>query len=271
MGLHMKKALVLFCILILPFSAYALRYSLGDHYITVDIDEKGYASVTERYYLAFKTQQDIEEFAQKKTELGTNIEEWSKFNPAFGIHIGSKEKLKSLTISLTTAKDNYLEISYALDRPVVRVIKEESRMTVYEINKWALSSFIEGADYVVPEHTFLTFILPAESTVLEEGELFNYATVEKGVRPKVRLRGFLAIGNFNLRYIYWKGIAPKISISLMLKEFVEGSDSKVLLVIFGVLFVVGLFVYFNRKKINEKITNFIVSHTEFSEEEHLLK
>ncbi len=232
----MRKACLLLAFLLLLASCYALRYSLGDHYITVDIDEKGYASVTERYYLAFKTQQDIEEFAQKKTELGTNIDEWSKFNPAFGIHIGSKEKLKSLTISLTTA-----------------------------------NSFIEGTDYVVPEHTFLTFILPAESTVLEEGELFNYATVEKGIRPKVRLRGFLAIGNFNLRYIYWKGIAPQISISFMLKEFVEGSDSKVLLVIFGVLFVAGLFVYFNRKKINEKITNFIVSHTEFSEEEHLLK
>ncbi len=271
MVLNMRKLFFLALVLLMPGLCFALRYSLGHHYITIEIDDKGYAKVTERYYLAFKTQQDIEEFAQKKTDLGVNIDAWSRFNPAFGIHVGSKDKLKpqTLNISLTTAKDNYLEISYEIDRPIVRVIKEESRMIVYELNKWVLSSFVEGTDYVIPEGTFITFILPKESTVLEEGELFNYAEVYKDVKPKVMVRGFLAIGSFNLRYIYWKGIAPKFSISFLLKQIIEGADTNTIAASLAIVFIIGIFVYFNRKKLSEKVTNFVVRNTELSEEEEL--
>jgi len=256
--------LVLFVFFSFPFSVYALRYSLGDHYITIDIDKSGNARITERFYIAFKTQKDIEEFAQKKTELGTDIDSWSKFNPAFTIHIGDKARLKTLSISFVTIKDYYLEMTYTLNSKIVRPIDEKSRMIVYETNKWAFSPFVQGTDYVVPEHTFITFVLPPESTVIEEGELFNYATVEKGTRPKIMLRGFLAIGSLNFRYIYWKGIAPQFSISFAIKQLVEGSDQKVLLAFLVVLAIIAAILYIARRKIVSKLTGFVIRNTEFT-------
>ena len=263
--------MILFVVFFLSTPAYALRYSLGDHYITIDIDKGGNAKITERFYIAFKTQRDIEEFAQKKTELGTDIDGWSKFNPAFTIHIGDKEKLKTLSVSFVTIKDYYLEMTYELNSKMVRPIDEKSRMIIYETNKWAFSPFIQGTDYVIPEHTFITFILPPESTVIEEGELFNYATVEKGARPKIMLRGFLAIGSLNFRYIYWKGIAPQFSISFAIKQLIEGSDRKVLLVFLALLAIIAAVFYFIRKRIISKVTGFIVNNTEFTSLDQGLK
>ncbi|MCD6478828.1 MAG: hypothetical protein J7L44_02990 [Candidatus Diapherotrites archaeon] len=260
----MRRAFILLFILLFSFPVYALRYSLGDHYITVEIDKEGNAKITERFYIAFKTQRDIEEFAQKKTELGTDIDEWSRFNPAFTIHIGNKEKLKSLSISFVTVRDYYLEIAYELKNKIVRPIDERSRMIIYETNKWAFSPFIQGSDYVIPENTFITFVLPPESTVIEEGELFNYATIEKGPRPRIRLRGFLAVGSFSFRYISWKAIAPQFSISLAIKQFVEGSDRTTLFIFLAVLAVIAFIIYLARKRIASKITGFVISNTEFT-------
>jgi len=265
----MRKLAIVLALFVFPLFVTALRYSLGDHYIFVTIDSQGNAKVTERFNIAFKTQQDIEEFQQKKTTIGNNISEWERLNPMFTFHIGGKTNVKTESISVSF-KDFVLEISYELSAKMVHVIDDRSRMTIYETNKWAFTPFIKGTDYVIPEHTFITFILPPDATIIEEGELFKYATVEKSP-PKIMLQGLVATSNLSFRYIYWKGIAPQFSISLAIKQLVEKADNYMVVIAAIILTIVAVILYLARKKIAQKITRFIIKNTEFALSEHELK
>ncbi len=266
----MRKSVLALILILSIVTCYA--YKIGHHYITVEINREGFAKVTERYYLGFESEQAINEFAKIKTKLGQNIKEWAEFDRNFSIHVGGIAKVdaQSVRVSFSTVKDYYLEISYALTERVVNKVSEKGRMQIYELNKWVFKPYISaGGDYVIPEGTFITIILPKESTLIEEGELFNYAIVERteDAKMKIMLQGYRALGSMSFRYIIWKSLAPPISISMGLKKFYEWiktpENSAVFIVI---LLIITGFLYIKRNKIKNSIKKFIVAHTEFSGE-----
>lgn len=267
------KAAILISFLMLFFliSASALRYSVGDHYISITIDEEGSAKVTERFYLAFKTQQDIDAFTAKKTLLGNDITEWRKLDSNFTFHIGGEPYVKKDSVSVFLNKeqqDHVLEINYELKNRAVAIVSEESRIVTYKTNNWLFTPFIKGADYVIPEGTFITINLPRDAEIIESDEIFKYALVDRSP-PRVKLQGLVSTGNLSFRYIFVKGIAPQISISLSVKGLVDiVKENAHITAVF--CFAILAIAYLFRKKISNVVTGFLVKHTELStaESEH---
>ncbi|MCX8190074.1 MAG: hypothetical protein N3F05_02480 [Candidatus Diapherotrites archaeon] len=263
-------AVFLSAFLIMPFaiSASVLRYSVGDHYISVNLDEEGNAKITERFYLAFKTQEDIDAFTAKKTLLGNDISEWRKFDPNFTFHIGGESYVKKESVSVFLNKeqqDHVLEIYYELKNKAVGIVSEESRIITYKTSNWIFNPFIKGADYVIPEGTFITINLPRDAEIIESDEIFKYALVEKSP-PKVKLQGLISTGNLSFRYVVIKGIAPQISVSIFVKGLADIIKENAY--IFG-SFVIALLVisYLLKDKISNSLIGFLVKYTDFSTDE----
>ncbi|MEM4598277.1 MAG: hypothetical protein QW400_01155 [Candidatus Diapherotrites archaeon] len=261
------KAAILISFLILFFliSASALRYSIGDHYISITIDKEGNAKVTERFYLAFKTQEDIDAFTAKKTLLGNDITEWRKLDQNFTFHIGGESYVKKESVSVFLNKeqqDHVLEIYYELKNRAVAIVSEESRIVTYKTNNWLFTPFIKGADYVIPEGTFITINLPKDAEIIESDEIFKYALVDRSP-PRVKLQGLVSTGSLSFRYILVKGIAPQISISLSVKSLVDiVKENAYTAGAFGVAVVAVVYLF--RKKISNVVTGFLVKYTDLS-------
>ncbi|MEM4663062.1 MAG: hypothetical protein QXM75_03500 [Candidatus Diapherotrites archaeon] len=251
--------------LLLPCFAMALRYSIGDHYIFIILDEEGNAKVIEKFYLAFKSQSDIDAFASKKTELGNDVWQWQRFNPKFTFHVGGESYVKSESVSVSFNKENLdhtLEIHYELKQKAVSVVSEESRVVTYKTNSWLFIPFIQGTDYVIPEGTFIIINLPKDAELLTSDEIFKYATFEK-TPPKIKLKGLVITGNLSFSYALLKSIAPYISVSLLIKDITRLLKENIFVVFLVFMMVLGL-IYVFRKKISKKLTNFVVKHTDLS-------
>lgn len=265
----MKYALVILCLLLIASSCYALTYQITLHSIDVRVDADGKASIVEKFYLDFPHQYYKNEFREKSSELGTNLEAWREFDPNIKLSLGSVEEIEAYSgkISFIENESNYLELSYDLREEIMKNIEETSRLIEYDLKIKFLNSFLERPFYLIPEKTVITFLLPREATLKAEN-ITPSAEISEGENYKsVSWEGMKKTTNLQLKYTYWKQLSPILSISKIVKGFIEESKKETQAIITVILVALFAVVYFKREKINKKITSYIIKNTEFIEHE----
>lgn len=268
-GVNMKRILLIFCLLLFATSCFGLTYEITLHSIDVTIDAAGKASVVEKFFLNFPYYYHKNQFREKSSELGTNLEAWKEFDPNIKLSVGNVGDLVpySGSISFIENENSYLELSYELEEAVMKKTDETSRVIEYELKKKFMNNFLEKPFYVIPEKTTVRFLLPKEATI-KAADIKPSAEISHEPNYKaVSWEGVKKTTTMQLKYSYWKQLSPIISISLIVKGFLEETAKEIQILLAVIVIVLFAVIYAKREKLSRKVTNYVIKHTEFAEHE----
>ncbi|MCX6802736.1 MAG: hypothetical protein NT067_06520 [Candidatus Diapherotrites archaeon] len=281
-GCKMKKTLVLlFFLLVLgAAAAKAQDYKITSHEINVDIDKDGYASVRERYYMVFDNKQSAEEFQQlKNNNLKFDLDKWADFDPELKINFGLRADIKDLLIDFADEPSGellyYAEFKYSFNLPAFNKKSggEAGRKILFEINKTFIRPLTHGTDFVIPEWATMRFILPPQSepeTPLVVSPMNPKVSVDYDAQDKrkmVEVRGYFASNDFAFGFSYYEAIAPSFSIAMLVKDFTEKTQRETQITLGFVLVLVGLALFALRKKIEARVSGFIIKNSNLAQGE----
>lgn len=265
-----KKIAVMVALLLIAGNALAADYRVKLHAIDATIDDEGFASIKERFYLDFFNSPDfLETFRKKSSELGTNLSDWQAFDSRFKVSVGSLEEIRpgSGSIAFVENTESYLELTYLLSEPIMKKNAETSRSIEFELKRTSLKEFTRPPFYIIPEGTVMTFVLPAQTTVSKEDVSPEAEISVRQDGSFVTWTGLKTSTDLKLKYFYWKQIAPRLSLGVALKEFVEGNNRFFQALILLIIALAIAAVYFYKKPIEKKVTEFIIKNSDFTVEE----
>ncbi|MEM0360477.1 MAG: hypothetical protein QXK06_04045 [Candidatus Diapherotrites archaeon] len=278
-----KNKKLVFFFLLLAFASVAAdakNYKITSHEINVDVDLEGYASVKERYYLVFDDKESAEAFQSlKNNDLKFDLEKWKAFDPNLKINFGLESNLSELLIEFADEPSGerlyYTEFKYSFNTPAFnKSTKQEiGRKISFSINKSFVRQLTRGTDFVIPEWTTIRFIFPPQSE--PDGPLVLETTNPKirishdiqSKRKTMELRGYFASNDFALGFYYYKAIAPSFSIAMLVKELSEKTPKETLIIAGFIIAIVGIFLFAIRKKIEDRLSGFIIKHSNVSQDE----
>lgn len=271
----MKKYFSLFFLVLVLSCVSGFNYTITSHEINVDIDKDGFATVSEKYFMVFRSKTEADEFARiKNNELQFNLGKWQEFDPRLKINFGSSTQISELLVDFADEPTGellyYVEFKYSFKTPAFNISRRETgRKVLFEINRAFIRSLTQGTDFVIPDGTTLTFILPPQSE--PEGELLNNPRVRVesdswSKRKRVIMPGYLSSNDFDFGFSYFKAIAPSFSIAMLVKEFSENTSRETQLALAFVLGMILLALYASRQRIEKRLTGFIIKHTDLSHE-----
>jgi len=160
--MNKKILLTLFVLLFLAQVTFGQFYVLENHAIKINVDLEGNAQVTERYYLNFQNEIQLEDFRQTVSEIGVSIDGWQAYDERIYPRIGQTKDMVVSGISFVENTDSldFLEMNYFLKSPIMEKIDETSRVIEYSLKPSAFSSFVNGALLIIPSGTSITVQLP---------------------------------------------------------------------------------------------------------------
>ncbi len=270
MTIKMKKTTILLFLVFLALNSFGQPYSIYNHSIDIDLDAEGNATITERFYVFFASNASFNQFKEDSAQLGVDLEKWKEYDSDIRTHIGSQDDLKSNTGRLSfieaPSDEKYIEITYQLTKPITVIKTSTSRLDEFEISKPVMQQFLERPFYVIPANTFISFILPPQSTIEPEDISPAAGITDTGTRIIVTWKESRT-NDLSLDYKYWKQIAPRFSISFTVKNFIEKSKNEILWLTVAVIIALILLTYYYRKPLTKQAQDYIIANTEFGSEE----
>ena len=252
--------------------AWAQNYNVTSHEINVNVDRDGFSDVSEKYYLVFDSKQDADEFAEiKNNQLKFDFDAWEDFDETFRVSLGSKTDIAEWQIDFADEPSGnllyYVEFQYSLDSAAFVASREETgRIAVYQINKSFVRPLSRGADFVIPEGTTLSFILPQQSEAT--GSLVNNQKVRvqdtMNGGKRVVMPGYISSIDFDFGFSYARAIAPSFSIAMFVKNFSENSPRETQITIAVVAVIALIVLYVSRNRIEKRITAFIIRNSDLT-------
>jgi len=253
-----RKAILILFALLFAGTAFAQVYQITTRTIEMDVDGRGNAEITEKFFLSFPNDFYLQEFRSKSAELGVDLEEWQQFNPGFKPSIGDSTDVVVSDIGFVETDSRYMELKYHLNEPIMGREMETSRMVEFALKSKFFNNFLEGSFWVIPTNVTIIVDLPLQ------------VEIQPPVRPEANVSGnrivwtgYKSTNQLSLKYTQWKEIA-----SLDLNELataIAKSELFPLLVIAVLLLVIGVFA--KRKAITAKIEGYIIAHSSFSAED----
>jgi hypothetical protein len=259
--MKITKFLFLLVFLMLIGLAFAQTYSITSHTINIQVEADGKASITERFYLYFPTNDDKVFFRGKSIEFGSSIEKWSSFNSRFDPTIGSNNLING-TISYNEGEENFLEIRYGLTDSIMAKGKETNLVVEYSIKANYFNKLFQSGIWIIPDNTDLTIELPPGADIRENIEP-KAEIATSGLRKLVIWKGYKSGNRLNLDYVLWKKIDPVVDLNSLSTFTFRTSTGQIILVI-STLIILG--ILWKRKKIANKIEEFVESNTKIEEE-----
>ena len=266
----MKGIAIALAALLLFASAGALSYDITSHEINVEADKEGMAVVSEKYFVVFGSSGEAGEFASTKNDIGFDLAKWEQFDSRFSINFGSRTWIDDLKVELVEEPSGellyYLEFRYSFDSPAFNK-SETGRKVVYMINRTFLNPLVERNSFIIPAGTTLAFTLPPQSE--PEGGLLNNQNVrvEQGQSKTVVIPGSFSSNAFDFGYSFFKPISPGFSIAALVKDFSENTTRESQLVLAFVVGITLLTLYAGRRRIEGKVTRFIIRNSDLSTDE----
>jgi len=255
-----KKALLVIILLMAMTFAHAISYSLTSHEINIQIAGEGNDTVIEKFFIGFPNETEKKAFRDKSLVLGTNIEEWEKFNPEFKTSLGQNTSNKK--ISYTEGGQNYLQISYDLSEPLMAKGKETTMVTEYIVKANYFNSFYQAGLWIIPDNTKISVELPPGAEIRDTVEpQANITTL--GSRKIVTWEGYKSGNRLTLNYITWKKIDPVIDLNAITLFLFNTQEGMLLILIVVIIIAV---VIWQRKKIAQKIEDFVETNSIIKEE-----
>jgi len=267
----MRVIFVALALLLLLLNAGALSYDITSHEINVEADKEGMATVSEKYFVVFGTREDADEFAHAKNDIGFDLTRWEQLDSMFRISFGSRTQIADLKVEFVEEPTGellyYLEFRYTFDSAAFNK-SETGRKVMFKINRTFLNPFVERNSFVIPAGTTLVFALPQQSE--PEGGLLNNQNVrvEGSQQSKiVVVPGSFSSNAFDFGYSFFKPISPSFSIAMLVKDFSEKTSREAQLVLAFVIGIILLALYAGRRKLEGKLTRFIIRNSDLTTDE----
>lgn len=255
-----KNIFVVLALILLSGFCSAQFYVMGDHVIEIDVDVVGNAQITERYFLSFQNEQQISDFKQTVGEIGASIDGWRSYDPRIFPRIGQEKDIvvSGILFVENNPEPDFLEINYALKTPIVETRSETSRVIEYSLLSKHFQEFIDGSLWVIPKNTSIMVTLP------------KGIEIEKSIKPDAAIEentvvweGYVVGNELSLRYRFFKQIS-----SFNFNETIgDLAQSDAFWLVAGIVVIVSIIIFVQRKKISGKIESYLIAHSDLSGEE----
>jgi len=256
----MKKILFLILFLFILSFSFADTHIITFHTINLDVDADGFAQITERYYLYFPTQDDKLAFREKSTMLGYDPVNWTNFDPKFTTTVGSNN-LTGGVISYADGEASFLELKYNLKDPLMEKVQETNMVIEFSMKASYFNKLFEPPFWVIPDNTNITLALPPGASVKNSVEP-KASTTTIGTKQSIFWEGYKSAGELKVNYVLWKKSDPVVDINA-LTNFLFKTTQGIITIIIGIIIL--LLLIWKRKKISNKIENFVENHTVIEE------
>ncbi|MDO8634074.1 MAG: hypothetical protein Q7K34_02150 [archaeon] len=245
-------AVIAIAFFFMPLSVHALEVST--HLVEIEVDDDGFASVSEKYNLDFETTREVLEFKENATRNSSSLLAWQSdynfFYPRIGQVVQNIIEKSSVAYEEETRT---LFLSYSLANRFAQISKEEPRQTIWSVPAKNLLAFeVEGL-ILIPENTSVKISIPQNAEIIS-------LEPTAGIRVEnnsVFLSG-IRTSSFKLDYSVQKPLSSTFNILEALRAFASSTPNFILLVI---ALVVAALIYTKRKTVTEKIEDYVVKHS----------
>ncbi|MFH1544644.1 MAG: hypothetical protein ABIE23_00930 [archaeon] len=230
--------------------------------IEITVKEDGFAGITERYSLDFRNQRELDEFKQINTDNGSSLIVWNAYDNNIFTRIGSDEEVTGASVSFIEegVSNSYIRISYALSDSVFKKeAVQTTRLIKWNIDPKKFSKFQQGGTTIIPANTTITFFIPLKAELI--GNIKPDAIVSD---HEITWQGYKSDNFISLSYSLEKNIAPPIDTAKFVRYLVQ---TNVIMGLLAGVLVIALILYVKRRKINEKITDYVISHSSIRKSE----
>ena len=252
-----RNLLAAFILLLFSLNCFSQFYVISNHAIEISVDVQGSAQVSERFFLRFQNQEQLLGFREKASEIGVSLDGWKAYDARLQPYIGRGD-VAAIKVAFVENSTTYLEMTYALQTPLMKKTSETSRVIEYAITPQAFDSFLSGSLWVIPENTAIAINLPPEAELQQpiepEAEVSGNSVTWSGYKNSNKL---------TLNYRIFKQIA-----SFDFGEaFQQLMQSDWFWVVVVAICAVSLVLFWKRGAIGGRIENYIIEHSDLSEEE----
>lgn len=241
---------VILILLIIACSVNAI--SLRKLEVNVALDEEGYASVSEKYFMKLAGL-EVNMFKEDVQNNGKNLSRWKQGYDYIYPRFGDSENIGNIELNFNEDAKT-LDISYDITSPIAEKITEEIRTSKWKLYDSAFEKFVVGTTIQIPENTQVIIELPKNS-IFNTNESSQEINVIEG---KLSIQNFQG-SNLSISYNIEKPIAPPLDTQQFFFEFFNNQLNQMML---AVIIAAVLILYFLRDKITTRIENFIISHSE---------
>jgi hypothetical protein len=251
---NMKEKLLVGLLFVLLLSSANAHY-IDRHLIQVNVADDGSSKVTEKFFLAFVGAADLANFRKKAIENGSSIDNWAVFDGNIASHIGTIKSGTGRILFEDKETERFVTLEYEPNEKFMLKKSEGSRKIDWEINSNIFSSFEAGSVYVIPNNADISIVLP-KAALLETETIVPAAVVSGNI---VSWSGPINIsGKLILNYSTEKQIAPTISISKTLQDFVASGAMPITIITIAIVLALA---YWKREAISERIEAYVVEHS----------
>lgn len=244
----MKKLFLVLGLLLLTLNVNAIEVINLE--INIDMDETGYAVITENYNLQFISPFEKNDFNVEAIANSSSVSAWQADYEFFLAHFAKNaESINSSSITYDNEAQR-LTFEYKLKEPLANLIEQEQRSDLFEINDREFFAFNESGTIAIPSNTEIRINFPS-NTQINGDELPAKAVITGNSILLTEIQS----NSLNISYTILKPIAPTV-----LKLF-EGI-SNIYVILGPILVLVLLVVVIRRKSIEKTIEDYLVDHSE---------
>ncbi len=218
--------------------------------ISISVDNKGYAGITENYILKFTSPFEEDDFKQKAVGNSSSRLSWEAsynfFYPRFAESTGNELDTSSI---IYDEGSKTLTLKYTLKKTFAALLREEQRANFFRINDRQFASFNEGGTIVIPEGTNIQLTLPTNSELQSDPP-------EKAIvnGNQIILRGIQT----NALTIDYKALKPITQNTFQLFEDFSG----IYFLLVPLLIIIIGAAYIKREEVGQRIEDYLVKHSE---------
>jgi len=245
----MKKILILFSLLFMLTSTYAL--SLGDYEIYVNLYSPNELKVTEYWAVKYNTPEQLSDFQEKILKSSTDLTELQKINPEIRPRVFiNKDKITNIKISFDEVKA-LLRIEYNLaDAGLLKYLDYQDQI-FWKFNENLFREFVVNGLFNIQKNSSITIIF-YEPLII--GEVAPFANQSD------RTIVWSGISSNELRIIAIEKKPPKptfVFSNIFSENYLNRSYFYVLFIILAIILVLLIF----RNKVTNGIKRFITKHS----------
>lgn len=254
----MKKLLLIIVVLTaMCTNSFALQ--VQNHFVDMEVDEKGLAKIVEKYNLQFEDINEIDFFTQRTQVNSSSLLAWRSDYEFFYPHFESADNRLTRSSVTFEQETNTLILEYELAKPLMTIISDEPRETKFGFSAKQLNNYLNEGLVVIPENTVINITLPRNSQILGQSILpqieINNNTIT--IKP-------ITTSGIKLEYTLTKPIQTRVNSLELIQQFFSNS-SNIIVILIALAIITGFF--WKREKIKERIENYIVDHSEIEHSE----
>ncbi len=251
-----KKIIILLLIALqVAFLTSAQAFSVRTHLIEIQIDESGFANITEKFNLKFQTPSEVTEFREAAQENSSSVLAWQSDYNFFYPHFGEiADKIIEKSSVTYEEQTQTLVLNYVLANRFSQIKTEEPRQTTWRIPNRNLSAFENSGLIVIPENTSIKITLPKNAQII----LLEPNTSIKQENNTIFLSG-ISTSTFNLEYTIIQPLSTNINIFERIREALSNTP---ILFIGIIVTIITIIVFVKRKTIQQKIEDYLIKNSE---------